>query len=112
MAEVEAQTLRRHQGPGLPNVVSQHGAQAGVEQVGAAVVAGGVPAAGGVDLSRYRLPQGDIALLYNPPMHDEPGHGTVGIMHAYDPVGSGDGSPVAHLAATLGVHGRRLQNYL
>ena len=74
-----------------------------MEQVGAAVVAGGVEAAFGLNLPCYRVAQGDVALGHLAAMDDEAGHGALSVLDVDAAVGAGDDAAVSDLSAALGV---------
>ena len=75
VVEVEAQPSGVAQRAGLPDVGAEDGAQGGVEQVGAAVVAGCVQAAFGLHLAGHGVAQRDVALGDHAAMDDEPATG-------------------------------------
>ena len=112
MAEIETQPVGGNQGTGLPDVGAKDGAQGGVEQVGAAVVAGGVQTAMEVHPGRHRLAQGHIAPFHHTPVDNQPGHRALGIFHPHQPIGAGYDTLVANLPAALGIEGRVFQDYL
>ena len=103
VVEVEAQASGVAQRAGLADVGSKDGTERGVQQVGAAVVAGRVEAAFGFDLRRYGVAQGDVALGHDAAMDDEAGDGALRVLDVDTAVGSGDDAAVSDLSASLGV---------
>ena len=103
VVEVEPQPPGVAQRAGLPDVGAKHRAQGGVEQVCAAVVARCVEAALGFHLAVDGVAQRDVALCDHAAMHDESGHGALGVLDVDAAVGSGDDAAVADLSAALGV---------
>ena len=103
MAEVEAQAVGGAEGAGLADMGAEHGAEGGVEQVGCAVVAGGVQAAFRGDLGGDGVAQHNIAGGDGAPVDDEAGDGALGVVDLHLPVGAGDDAAVAYLAAAFGV---------
>ena len=108
MAKVEAKPVRINQGTGLVHVGAQHRPQAGMQQMGAAMVSGCIQSAVYVNLGGYLLPHGNVSLLHHAPVDDETGNRALSVLNPYHPVGTGDHSLVAELAAALGVK-RRLR---
>ena len=88
MVEVEAQASGVAQRAGLPDVGPEDGAQRGVEQVGAAVVAGCVEAAFGLDLAGHGVAERDVSLGHRAAMYDQAGHGTLRVLDLHATVGS------------------------
>ena len=111
MAEVETQPVRGDQGTGLAHVGAQHRTQGGVQQVGAAVVAGGIQPVGPIHLGRHGLSQGNVPLPDYAPVYDQPGHRAIGVFHRHLAVGAGNRANVALLASAFGIERRFLQHY-
>ena len=111
VAEVKPEPVRGDQGPGLAHVGAQHRPEGGVEQVGAAVVAGGVQPVGPVHLGRHGLPQRNVPLTDDAPVYDQPGHRAIGVFHQHFAVGTGYRPYVALLAAAFRIKRRVPQHY-
>ena len=88
VVEVETQPSGVAQGAGLPHVGAEDGTQRGVEQVGAAVVAGGVQTTFRLNLGGYGVAQGNVAVGHRAPMDDEAGDGALRVLHLHAPVGA------------------------
>ena len=76
MAVIEAEPVRGHQRARLAHVGAKHLPQGGVEQMGAAVVAGGVLASPGSTRASTWSPRDMSPSSTTPQVHDQPGHGT------------------------------------
>ena len=85
MVEIKAQPPRCAQGTRLPHMAAQNGTQGGVQQMRAAVVARRVPPPLGVNLRRYIVPQGNVALVHDAAMDNQAGHRTLRILHQRPP---------------------------
>ena len=111
VGEVEAQAVRLHQRTGLVDVVTQHGPQDLVQQVGggmgphdglAAVHVDG----GGHHVAHLQAALGELAIVHE--------LAALVLLHVGDVVGhalGGDGAVVGHLAAHLGVEGGGVQDH-
>ena len=88
----------------------KHRAQAGVKQVGTAVVARRVHATSGVNVRRHPVAQRNISLLHHATLDYQACHRTLRVLHPHRPVGACDCAPVSQLSAALGVEGRPAQH--
>ena len=79
--------------------------------MGAAVVAGGVEAALGLDPRGYGVVASDITFGHDAAMDDEAGHRALGVLHLYATVGASDDAPVAYLSACLCVETSLCEDY-
>ena len=105
MGEVEAEPLRRDQGAGLLDVLTQHRPQRGVQEVGRAVVTSGSRPSLAVNVGADPLADRQLALGDFPDMHDDLAGRSLHVLHGEASVRAGDRPAIRYLSAPLGVEG-------